>query len=164
MANSFDKWRDSCDLTPEDIRRYPVWVTVSDDDVQEAEDDGIEDADDERDEGTVRPKTVFGGGPSKQPVSFDDAAVIGCTIRLGDGSEHVGFVWHEDADEFFGLTLVTDSGHCPIAPTHGLGISQDSGVSQDRVFPIHFETVVEVKEDFEPGAARSILKGVVRSN
>ncbi len=158
---SYDNWCQSYDLGPEDILRYPIWVTVSDGDVQEAEDNDIDDADEERDEATCRPKTVFGGSGSKQAVSFDDAALVGCTIHLGDGSEHIGFVWHDDAKEWYGLTLVTAEWHTPIAPTHGVGISKATGVNQGKVFPIQYESLVAIKEDSERGSPSAVLKGVI---
>jgi hypothetical protein len=154
---SFSTWKSSTDLEPSDLKQYPVWNLVGSGDLEELDAEDVEEAEEMRDESTVTPRTGFGF--ERRPATLGEVALVGVTIRFANGSEHLGFVWHDDPDRFYGLTLVTDEWHTGIAPEHGVGISMATGIAPSEIFPISFESMVEVKVDYE--AARATLCGRV---
>ena len=138
------------DLTPDDLRRFPVWEFASD-----------EEAEDSQDEATVRPLEITA---ALNPT--EDTFIIRATFKLADGTTMLGCFTSPTANEnSLGKTqpvIITDRGQvvfwCGMfePKVNELAESYEKlGRNAEKVFPIEVASDVELVG----GSIRTVIPG-----
>jgi hypothetical protein len=137
------------DLKSEDLERHPIWEFALDEEGEEGQD-----------EATVRPYSV--AGPAN---SAEGTLIVRARFTLADGTRMLGWIT-PPSEEFAGLgtiqpQIITSDG--PVSFWYGVlkPTREDMarnyemlGRMADRIFPVHYESDVEVVG----GPVKGILK------